>query len=56
MDCFPDLKVQVVNAFPDAAGKWEIVTAFPDYKIQKVDAFSDFKVQYVDSFPGPGCR
>jgi hypothetical protein len=56
VDSFPDLKVEVVTAFADSAGEWEIVSAFPDFTIQKVDAFGDFKVEYVDSFPGPGRR
>ncbi len=37
---FPDLRVQMVDTFPDAPGKW-----------QKVDSLPDFKVQIVDSFP-----
>jgi hypothetical protein len=49
---FPDLKVQEVNAFPDKCGKWQFVTAFPDFKIQYVTAFPDFKVQFVNAFPG----
>ena len=46
-------RIQFVDAFPDAAGKWEIVTAFPDYKIQLVRAFADFQIEYVTCFPGP---
>ena len=36
---FPDLKVQVVDAFPDKCGLWKMVDAFPDLKIQYVNAF-----------------
>ena len=43
---------QKVTAFPDACGKWQAVTAFPDIKVQVVTAFPDVKVQYVDAFPG----
>ena len=31
-------------------GKIEIVTAFPDVKVQKVTAFSDIKVEWVTAF------
>jgi hypothetical protein len=49
---FPDLRVQRVNAFPDACGKWEWVNAFPDFTIEYVDAFPDFTIEFVESFPG----
>src|SRR6187455_2571040 len=52
VDAFPDLKVQVVDAFPDKCGKWKIVDAFPDVKIQMVTAFPDLKIKYVNAFPG----
>jgi len=32
-------------------GKFKIVEAFPDLKVQVVDAFPDLKVQVVDAFP-----
>jgi len=32
-------------------GKFKIVDAFPDLKVQIVDAFPDLKVQVVDAFP-----
>ena len=32
-------------------GKFKIVDAFPDLKVQVVDAFPDLKVQVVDAFP-----
>ena len=49
----PDLRVQIVENFSDAPGKWQVVDSFPDYKIQWVDSFPDFTVQYVNSLPGP---
>jgi hypothetical protein len=47
---FPDLRVKE-TAFPDSCGEWEVVTAFPDFKVQKVTAFEDFQIQY-SAFPG----
>jgi hypothetical protein len=44
-------KIQYVDAFPDGSGKWQIVSAFPDFTIQKVTAFGAFKVKYVNAFP-----
>jgi hypothetical protein len=44
--------VQKVDSFPDACGKWQVVTSFPDIKIQLVKSFPDVKVQWVTSFPG----
>jgi len=49
----PDLRVQIVEHYPDAAGKWQVVDSFPDYKVQLVDALPDFTIQYVNSLPGP---
>jgi hypothetical protein len=49
----PDLRVQIVEYFPDAPGEWQVVDSFPDYKIQLVDSFPDFTIQYVNSLPGP---
>ena len=49
---FPDLKVQEVRAFPNQCGKWQYVTAFPDFKVRFVTAFPDFKVSFVNVFPG----
>ena len=48
-----DLRVERVTAFARMPGQWEIVDAFPDYKIELVDAFPDFTIRWVDSFPGP---
>ncbi|MBE6400978.1 MAG: hypothetical protein E7037_02965 [Verrucomicrobia bacterium] len=47
-----DLRVQLVERFPDSCGKWQIVDRFPDYKIRIVDAHPDFTIRYVNSFPG----
>jgi hypothetical protein len=49
----PDLRVQIVENFADAPGKWQVVDSFPDYKIQLVDSLPDFTIQYVNSLPGP---
>jgi hypothetical protein len=63
VDVFPDLKIQAVNSSPDLrvrivennpeqCGEWQIVQAFPNYKVKFVEAFPDLKVQFVNSFPG----
>ena len=49
---FADIKVQVVDNFPDDCGQWEFVENFPDFKIQFVDSFPDIKIRFVESFPG----
>jgi hypothetical protein len=49
----PDLKVEIVESFPNSVGQWQIVDSFPDYKIEMVDSFPDFTIQFVKSFPGP---
>jgi hypothetical protein len=33
-------------------GKFKIVDAFPDVKVQMVTAFPDLKIKYVNAFPG----
>ena len=52
VEAFPDINVQIVNAFPDQCGRWQIVEAFPDLKVQIVEAFPDIRVKYVNAFPG----
>lgn len=47
-----DLRVQIVERFPDSCGKWQIVERFPDYKIRIVEAHPDFTIRYVNAFPG----
>ena len=44
MNAFEDIRVERVRAFASSCGKWEIVTAFPDFKVQIVRAFGDIKV------------
>lgn len=41
-----------MDAFPDKCGKWKMVDAFPDLKIQLVDVFPDLKIKLVTAFPG----
>ncbi len=48
----PDLKVKLVERFPDEPGKWQIVTSFPDIKIKLVENFGDFKIQFVENSNG----
>jgi hypothetical protein len=50
----PELRVQDVDAFANACGKWQLVDAFPDLLVQLVDAFPDVTIQWVDAFPGIG--
>lgn len=50
----PDLRVQIVNQFPNRCGQWQVVSDFPDFTVQQVDAFGDFTIQYVANFPGVG--
>jgi hypothetical protein len=47
---FPDLNVQETS-FPTSCGQWQVVTSFPDFKVQKVDYFEDFDIAY-SYFPG----
>jgi hypothetical protein len=48
----PDLRVQMVQNFPTAAGQWQVVDSNPDYRIHVVDSLPDFTIQYVNSGPG----
>jgi hypothetical protein len=60
VDFFPDFTVKV-SPFPDLnveetyfatkCGQWQIVTAFPDFTVQKVTMFEDFDIAY-SPFPG----
>jgi hypothetical protein len=52
VDSFPDLKVKIVDSFPDECGEWMIVDSFPDIKVKIVDSFPDIKVKFVKHFPG----
>ena len=49
-----DLKVQKVSALPNGCGKWQEVTALPDFTIQMVTALPDFSIQEVSALPGLG--
>ena len=49
---FPDLKVKVVESFPDDIGEWKFVESGEDFTVQFVDSFPDIKIKYVNSFPG----
>jgi hypothetical protein len=33
VEAFPDLKVKVVDMFPDECGKWKFIDTFPDTKV-----------------------
>ena len=49
---FADLKVKVVDSFPDDIGEWKFVEYGEDFTIQFVDSFPDIKIKYVNAFPG----
>ena len=52
VNSFPDLKVKVVDSFPDDIGEWKFVESGEDFTVQFVDSFPDIKIKYVNSFPG----
>ena len=52
VDSFPDLKVKVVQSFPNNIGEWQFVEYGEDFRVQFVDSFPDIKIKYVSSFPG----
>lgn len=52
VNAFEELKVQLVDVFPDVCGKWQIVDNFPDFTVQFVDAFPDITIREVTAFPG----
>jgi len=47
-----DIKVKMVDNFPDSCGEWQMVEHFPDFKVQFVDTFEDIKIKYVENWPG----
>ena len=49
---FADIKVKVVDSFPDDIGEWKFVEYGEDFTVQFVDSFPDIKIKYVTSFPG----
>lgn len=52
VNSFPDLKVKYVQSFPDDCGEWQIVDFCPDLKVYFTDSFPDIKIKLVTSFPG----
>ena len=51
-NAFPDLKVKVVDYFPDEIGEWQFVEYGEDFTVQFVNSFPDITIQYVSAFPG----
>ncbi|WP_299135506.1 hypothetical protein [uncultured Tenacibaculum sp.] len=49
---FPDLKVKFVENFADECGEWQIVENNEDLKVYITESFPDIKIQPVTSFPG----
>ena len=51
---FADMRVQLVDNFPEKSGKWKIVNSFPDFTIKIVQnrQDSDFTVKFVKSYAG----
>ena len=49
---FADIKVKVVEAFPDKIGEWKFVESGEDFTVQFVENFPDIKIKYVNAFPG----
>ena len=52
VDVAPDLKVKIVENFPNNPGEWNIVASLPDIKLRIVENFGDFTIQFVENFPG----
>ncbi len=48
----PDLKVKIVEHFPNEMGQWQIVDSMEDIKIRIVENFGDFRIKFVEHFPG----
>lgn len=51
-----DMKVMLVDSFPNTVGKWQDVNYNEDYRIQIVNnkALADFTISFVGY--NPGCR
>ncbi|WP_298420934.1 hypothetical protein [uncultured Kordia sp.] len=49
---FPDLKVKLVENFADDCGEWQVVEYGEDLKVYVAESFADIKVKFVTSFPG----
>jgi len=41
-------RIQFVEHFANAPGKWQIVSASPDIKLKIVENFGDFKIQFTE--------
>ena len=52
VNSFPDIRVKLVDAFPRDIGEWEIVDYGEDFTVEIVNSFPDVRVEFVDSFPG----
>lgn len=50
---FSDMKVKMVENFPDRCGEWKIVDRNPDFTVAFVTSnHFDFKVKWENHFPG----
>lgn len=49
---FPDIKVKLVESFADDCGEWQVVEYGEDLKVYVAENFADIKVKFVTSFPG----
>ncbi|WP_430408387.1 hypothetical protein [Kordia sp.] len=52
VNSFPDLKVKLVENFADDCGEWQVVEYGEDLKVYVAENFADIKVKFVTSFPG----
>ena len=52
VNSFPDLKVKLVENFANDCGEWQVVEYGEDLKIYVTESFPDIKVKFVTSFPG----
>lgn len=52
VNSFPDLKVQFVENFADQCGEWQIVEFGEDLKVYFTESFPDIKIQPVANYPG----
>ncbi|QHI35181.1 hypothetical protein IMCC3317_05270 [Kordia antarctica] len=52
VNSFPDIKVKLVENFADDCGEWQVVEYGEDLKVYVAENFADIKVKFVTSFPG----
>lgn len=52
VNAFPDLRVRFVENFANECGEWQIVENNADLKVYITENFPDIKIQPVTSFPG----